>query len=506
MKSAFRIICTSLFFCLFAPSQAQQFGLRNYSVSDGLAQSQVFAIHGDQRGLIWLGTRGGGLSLFDGRDFQTLSSREGLINNYIWCISEDHSGDIWLGTDNGLSRWDGRRFYNLLLSDSQRVSVYTIVPQGGGLWIGSSAGLYRYEQDSLYHAFAERPALQNEVNSLHLDPSGRLWIGQRGKIHAWDGQELQTYERREGVPYNRVVWDFCSDADSNLWVATYGGGLLKWEGDRFRRQLTNSPLNRGFLFDLHYSQEGELWIATQNAGVARYKPQDKSLALIQPKDGLPSTYVRKIWEDAWGNLWFGTSGGGLSQYYGQQFKHFDEDAGLPGRAAYSVLEDTDCNIWLGTGAKGLARFSGDSLILINDVPAFQNRKVKALHEDQLGRIWVGSDGGGIAVFLDSSTVSLSTANGLGDNWIRDIEERKDGSIWLATTGNGLTRIRWPEGNKILPRENIAVYNVNRGLPQNHINCLHEDKKGRLWFGTANKGIGYLTRSNKVETISFEGGF
>ncbi|MFK7925273.1 MAG: two-component regulator propeller domain-containing protein, partial [Bacteroidia bacterium] len=486
---------------------AQQFGIRNYSVADGLAQSQVFAISGDQRGFIWLGTRGGGLSRFDGKEFQNLSSQEGLINNYIWTICEDGNHDIWLGTDNGLSRWDGIRFHNQLLSDSQRVPIYAIVSdQEDQLWIGSGAGLFRYANDSLFQADGPLTEITGEVNSLHLDPNGGLWIGQRGKISLWQDHQLKSFGRLQGVPANRVVWDFCSDADSNLWVATYGGGLLKFDQTRFRSQLTNTALNRGYLFDLHFSRDGELWVATQNTGVARYNPRDGSFRLIQVSDGLPTNYVRKIWEDAWGNLWFGSSGGGLSKYYGQQFKHYDEDYGLPGRAVYSVIEDSDCNIWMGVGANGLARFSGDSLSLFNTASAIQNRKVKALHQDRYGRIWAGSDGGGLSVFLDSSVVSLSISNGLGDNWIRDIEETKDGSIWLATTGNGLTRIRWPKNSSVLPRENIKIINARKGLPQNHLNCLHEDKESRLWFGTANQGVGYLDKSGKITHIPLEGGF
>ncbi|MEL7533712.1 MAG: two-component regulator propeller domain-containing protein [Bacteroidota bacterium] len=499
------LICILLFSLQYV--FAQQFGIRNYSVGDGLAQSQVFAISGDSRGFIWLGTRGGGLSRFDGKEFQNLSSQEGLINNYIWTICEDHKQDIWLGTDNGLSRWDGIRFHNYLLSDSQRVPIYSIVASAdANLWIGSGSGLFRYTNDSLYRADGPLAQIEGEVNSLYLDPTGTLWIGQRGKISAWKDGSLTSYGRRQGVPYNRVIWDFCTDADSNLWVATYGSGLLKLTGNRFRSQLSNTEINRGFLFDLHFSQEGELWIATQNAGVGRYNPRDGSFDLLQVEDGLSANYIRKIWEDAWGNLWFGSSGGGLSKYFGQQFKHFDQNSGLPGRAVYSVLEDTDCNIWMGVGANGLARFSGDSLQLFNAANAIANRKVKALHEDRFGRIWAGSDGGGLSVYLDSNVVSLSIANGLGDNWIRDIEETADGSIWLATTGNGLTRIRWPENSPILPRENIAIYNRNRGLPQNHINCLHEDKEARLWFGTSSKGIGYRDRNGKITHLPLEGGF
>ena len=92
----------------YATGYSQQFDFRNYSVGDGLAQSQVYSLIEDQRGLIWLGTRGGGLSQFDGKEFQTITTNEGLINNYILSLEEDHKGGIWIGTDNGLSYYNGQ--------------------------------------------------------------------------------------------------------------------------------------------------------------------------------------------------------------------------------------------------------------------------------------------------------------------------------------------------------------------------------------------------------------
>ena len=72
-----------------------------YSGGEGLAQSQVFAMLEDHRGYLWMGTRGGGLSRFDGKSFETYTTREGLVNNYLLAVDEGPNGNIWVGTDNG---------------------------------------------------------------------------------------------------------------------------------------------------------------------------------------------------------------------------------------------------------------------------------------------------------------------------------------------------------------------------------------------------------------------
>lgn len=41
--------------------------------------------------------------------------RDGLADNTIPCIYKDEDGFMWFGTDNGLSRYDGKRFRTLSL-------------------------------------------------------------------------------------------------------------------------------------------------------------------------------------------------------------------------------------------------------------------------------------------------------------------------------------------------------------------------------------------------------
>ena len=90
---------------------AQQFAFQNYSVSDGLAQSQVYAMIKDSQGYIWMGTQGGGLSRFDGINFTSFTSaRDSLSNNYVKALFEDKEGNLWIGTQGGLNKFDGLSF------------------------------------------------------------------------------------------------------------------------------------------------------------------------------------------------------------------------------------------------------------------------------------------------------------------------------------------------------------------------------------------------------------
>jgi signal transduction histidine kinase len=67
--------------------------------------------------------------------------------------------------------------------------------------------------------------------------------------------------------------------------------------------------------------------------------------------------VNCFFEDSKGNLWLGTSAGGLSRfdYASGKFIRFTSKHGLPDNSVYSILEDHKGRLWLGTG-HGLSGF------------------------------------------------------------------------------------------------------------------------------------------------------
>jgi signal transduction histidine kinase/streptogramin lyase len=74
-------------------------------------------------------------------------------------------------------------------------------------------------------------------------------------------------------------------------------------------------------------------------------------------DGLPQSQVASIVEDAHGYVWFGTEGGGLARFDGQQFKLYTTKNGLLSNNIYSILIDRHQNLWT-LHALGATRFDG----------------------------------------------------------------------------------------------------------------------------------------------------
>jgi len=87
----------------------------NYTNKDSLRRYHVFAVLEDRSDNLWFGTIGAGVYLYDGTTFTNYTTEDGLSYNGIGCIYEDKNNFIWLGTQNGLNRYDGKKFQKFII-------------------------------------------------------------------------------------------------------------------------------------------------------------------------------------------------------------------------------------------------------------------------------------------------------------------------------------------------------------------------------------------------------
>ena len=61
--------------------------MEHFDVEDGLAHSETFDVYVDSKDRIWVGTFGAGVSFYDGEIWGSINSRDGLIGNTINTIA-----------------------------------------------------------------------------------------------------------------------------------------------------------------------------------------------------------------------------------------------------------------------------------------------------------------------------------------------------------------------------------------------------------------------------------
>ncbi len=103
----------------------------------------VFTVHVRADDTIWAGTWGGGVSVFDGRQWRNYTTADGLAGNIVFSIAEDDSGTLWFGTDSGLSRFDGKTWQTLTRRDGLiGNTIYAVAAAPGNqIWAGMRGGV-----------------------------------------------------------------------------------------------------------------------------------------------------------------------------------------------------------------------------------------------------------------------------------------------------------------------------------------------------------------------------
>lgn len=462
---------------------AQQFQFQNLSVGDGLAQSQVFCLLEDSRGYVWMGTRGGGVSRFDGERFETFTTKHGLRSNYIWCFAEDKHGVVWIGTEGGLSCFRNGRL-DALSSLEFGLPVTALGQQDGVVLVGTTEGLYTLSGDERQLIPVSERAKMDLIMSIQPAVGSELWFaGDRGIFRkAAKGFEPSITAELSSP----LVRSLTPDTSGGMWIGTYGGGVNYWTGREVIDMNALLQLNDARVHDILIGSDGLIWFATQQRGICRFNPRDSLVDFITEDHGLANNHVRALMEDRWGNVWIGTSGGGVSKYTGQQFRYFSTRNGLDGNYIYHIRED-DGAVVVATSGPGLSRLQEGTFRAVAHADSLPASNIKASVHASDCRWWYGLDGGGVAVMDTDTVVILTTAQGLGANYVRDLVEDMEGNIWAALSGGGISKISLGKNHSYV----IQNIGIAHGLRARRINKLHFDKWGRLWYAALRGGIGYL---------------
>lgn len=478
-----RIIFTLLSFTLlWVSGLSQQYNFTQFSVEDGLPRSGVSALLEDSRGYLWIGTEGGGLAKFDGRNFINYALEDGLPDNTITCVFEDRTGNIWVGTDgHGACRFDGNEFLVFNEEDGLATGFVQVITQGtdGDVWIGTSGGgvtRLSFSEDSTSAIVYDRNSAlsSDDVRAMLCDSEGNLWFGTDIGLIKFDGTNWTTYDPVPDRPRRRVFSLF-EDRLKNLWVGT-PDGVSKMTENGFEFFTEDSGLIQKRVYAIGQDNLGNMWFGT-HYGVSRFN--GNQFASFTEEHGLSNDRVRSIICDRTGNMWFGTNYGGICRFSGEEFVNYTEKDGLSNDQVLSVIEASNGTIWLGTtrGVTSLMPMVDGTLKVDGNAAGseLKNRGVSAVAEGPNGQIWFGNYTG--ILIKDGNEVKRFIADGQEFREIvKAIFFEKEGSVWVGSS-QGATRFRSTAKGYVFDQ-----YYTYPSINQSQVSCFMQDSKGRIWIG------------------------
>jgi ligand-binding sensor domain-containing protein len=180
----------------FSASAFTAFGSPN--IPFGGTTSVAFSANGD----VLLGGGLGGMIVYNGSTFSTVTTANGLLSNRIRSIAVNNAQERWIATAEGISVLDAS---NNHITD--HASVFILPP----------------------------PDELNPITDILVDDFGRVWAGvyvdylvTEGGISMYDGAQWTQWETSDGLAGPNVT-RIALDDDGNLWVAT-STGLTRMSG------------------------------------------------------------------------------------------------------------------------------------------------------------------------------------------------------------------------------------------------------------------------------------
>ena len=244
----------------------------------------------DREGDLWIGTIGTGLVRLRRAPLTAYGKREGLSDESFNAIFQDRDGRLWLGGDS-LYWFDGHQF-NLVPVVANILAIAQT--RDGDLWFGGYGGLYRWRSGVLSQFKIEAPA----VKAIYQDRSGTLWVG--GLKQERPGG---LYRFRDGkfeqVPGITDVSQIIEDRDDGFWVVGVEGFFLIRGGQMVRYDRTQGLPDHSD--DMRQDSTGTLWLVSYGGGLARFR--GGRFKTITTKNGLPNNTLVGVLDDGKGNLW-----------------------------------------------------------------------------------------------------------------------------------------------------------------------------------------------------------
>lgn len=428
----------------------------------------------------------------------------GLSSSLINHFFQDSKGFMWTATEYGLNSFDGLRFANYwhVSGDSTSIKnnyVRTLFEDSRqNLLIGCIDGLMRYDRET--NTFSEIPMIRagkqvfphvTQMQELH---NGEIWMTTTGQgMFRLDEQRKQAVSVDELLRQSNYNFQSCFYEDSyyNLWIGTYGNGLICYMPATKEVRVFKYTLNDNNIAAIIEDKQGNLFVGTQKRGLSCYNRKKNTFTPVPyVGNGALSVYCMALVD---GQLLVGTDGQGLKLYnpIKKQLEDYTINTApmdFSEGKIHTILEDKDKNLWLGLFQKGIVlipkqsnpfEYYGSKSTYYNPIG---QGCVMSIFQDSNQHLWIGADNEGIYE-LDAEGGCLrhyqpgSSSHSVA-NTIMCIYEDSEKNLWLGSYTRGIAKLNRKTGvcDYSLPVDNEKILSIT------------EDKQKNLYIGTLGSGF------------------
>ena len=334
----------------------------------------VSALYTCRNGNILLGLDGDGVAIMNPKTRQLtvnpyysheIDLRHVKVNAFV----EDKAGNIWFsmlqkGVFMQPEKPVGFGYTGNKLGNKNQIGdccvTSTMIDSKGNSWVGTDKdGLYVLDVSHNRIRHFDTPST---VLALVEDPRGGVWAGSYIKGLYYISPDLSSIEPVKLGNFNSVsIFGLVVDNKSNLWIATMGFGLIRYNttthdieqflsteeaaSDRKMNILANSYISQ---IDIS-SDYTKIFLAT-TMGLCCYDIKKKSwLSTFGENALLYGINIRSVFQSDVNTLWFGTDDGLYKRdMQTQTLTRLSDEDGLPDNGIASIMSDNDGQLWVAT--------------------------------------------------------------------------------------------------------------------------------------------------------------
>lgn len=480
--------------------------LYNIDQEDGLSDTDIYTLAGDEKGRVWVGTDGG-ISICwleaGEKQVRNIGVGEGLPDNIVRELQVDMAGNMWIGMyDHGICVYDMKSdtFRIPISADSWTYGpVSTILPMKGKAWVGTEGGGLLTVGEGVRQLTGKgdvQVAPNGKILDLLRDGEGNIWLSSNTNGLVFAQESLLFLDQINSEPIGNVQ-AILADRQGHIWYSTETSFRMLNKSPSGALQRGNSPsldrLQGENIISMYEDAAGYLWLGTFGNGVFRYLPLEGTLHHYTEAEGLINENVLSIKGNG-PEIWFATLGG-VSRCrlpdaadpggFPLEMESFRREDGLGINYIYYVHTDKSGKTWFGTDGKGIAALENGQFHHYADTALFKSNKVYSIAEDDQGGIWFSTADVGIYRLLGDSVRYLGLEGGLSNLAISALVNDGNGHM-LAIHSKGFDLISVASGLVNSYEETAGFEEVDAAL-----NAVSIDQQGSIWMGTQQGIVRYV---------------
>ncbi len=524
---------------------------RQYTVRDGLIQSNPAQILQSHNGFIWVSTWNG-VSRFDGRDFETFQF-DSLLNQHMQRLENTADGNLWMIAydRHSLYLYDIRenKLINVLKQYEQHfntpLQIENLYPLSKGItWVTlNNGGCFRISDKEC--TVSSGIQYITAIDDVELGKVSRVFEDKQGEEWVFSDKGVSIFGKRTISSYPFSMFE---TMDNLVFLASQNGRLAYYDVNTMQFNIVPFQEKIQHINGIKVLKDNQLAVLSDKG---LYLCRFPELAMEKYDFSLPGhddAAVRKVYQDSKGFLWIFTGlpgiirldpETGVKQYlntpsgymasspenelfiyedpngvvwtipYKGIFSYYDEKSRelkvyfTPGRnhIPYSPIikttyVDKQNNLWIKSQRSFIKMFFPPSPYTYRELDNYFDTKSFLFDSDE--HLWIATKKGIIRImdsqknllgYLSPDGELAQTETVFAEGGIYVMLKDQAQTIWLGSKENGLFRL--------VPRNRPYHYEVYHymnnpsdpySISDNKISCIDEDHNGSIWIGTYGGGL------------------